>query len=372
MGRSVAVDSPTGRLVASSRHFGDEDSVRIQVVLGRQLDPDAAIYLRSFGIMDAVDPMTIPPRPELGMQGRVCYPLRSSGLLLGFLWLIDDPVNDPGGVARRATPALMAYLPRVAAALEEQSRLSHRTERAVAALREVLRGDVTEPPEDLFVSSPMRHDHHVRVFVATHPDAPIRLNKEPLLSVSGRTVRVVVATATARLQTDTTAAHDRGPVPVAASSLGTPGRLRAMVTEAFLAAVAVTAFATPPNALAPGVAWDDLGALTLLLRYANDHPDEAATFALIERLSQGGNTTPRETAEVFLDLGGDRTAAAKALYIHRSTLHYRLTQFEKVTGLDLSSGLDRLTIHTAIKLDRIVRTGLLPFRQAEEFWAENR
>jgi len=371
LGRSVAVDFPTGRLVACSRHFGDEDSVRIQVVLGRQLDPDAARYLRSFGIMDAVDPMTIPPSPELGMQGRVCYPLRSLGLLLGFLWLIDDPVNDPGGVARRATPALVAYLPRVAAALEEQSRLSHRTERAVAALREVLRGDVTEPPEDLFVCSPMRHDHHVRVFVATHPDAPIRLNKEPLLSVSGRTVRVVVVTAAARLQTATTTAHDRGRVPVAASSLGTPDRLRAMVTEAFLAAVAVTAFAAPPSALAPGVAWDDLGALTLLLRYANDHPDEAATSALIERLSQG-STTPRETAEVFLDLGGDRTAAAKALYIHRSTLHYRLSQLEKVTGLDLSSGLDRLTIHTAIKLDRIVRTGLLPFRQSEEFWAENR
>jgi hypothetical protein len=372
LGRSVAVDSPTGRLVASSRHFGDEDSVRIQVVLGRQLDPDAASYLRSFGIMDAVDPMTIPPRPELGMQGRICYPLRSRGLLLGFLWLIDDPVNDPGGVARRATPALEAYLPRVAVALEEQSWLSHRTGRAVEALREVLCGDVTEPPEDLFVSSPMRHDHHVRVFVATHPDALIQLNKEPLLSVSGRTVRVVVATAAARLQTATTAAQDRGRVPVAASSLGTPDRLRAMVTEAFLAAVAVTAFAAPPSALAPGVAWDDLGALTLLLRYANDHPDEAATSALIERLSQGGSTMPWETAEVFLDLGGDRTAAAKALYIHRSTLHYRLSQLEKLTGLDLSSGLDRLTIHTAIKLDRIVRTGLLPFRQAEEFWAENR
>ncbi len=37
--RSVAVDDRAIRLLVASRHFGDEDPVRVQSVLGREVDP---------------------------------------------------------------------------------------------------------------------------------------------------------------------------------------------------------------------------------------------------------------------------------------------------------------------------------------------
>jgi Binding-protein-dependent transport system inner membrane component len=50
LGRSVAIDDPSIRLLAASRHFGDEDPVRIRVMLSRQADGTIVEYAKSFGI----------------------------------------------------------------------------------------------------------------------------------------------------------------------------------------------------------------------------------------------------------------------------------------------------------------------------------
>jgi sugar diacid utilization regulator len=61
-----------------------------------------------------------------------------------------------------------------------------------------------------------------------------------------------------------------------------------------------------------------------------------------------------DTAEVFLDAAGDTALAAEQLHIHRSTLHYRLSKIQEASGLNMSTGKDRLTLHLGLKLLRLM------------------
>lgn len=44
------------------------------------------------------------------------------------------------------------------------------------------------------------------------------------------------------------------------------------------------------------------------------------------------------------------TATAKALFIHRNTLEYRLNRISELTGLDLANFDDRLLLYVALQL----------------------
>ena len=56
------------------------------------------------------------------------------------------------------------------------------------------------------------------------------------------------------------------------------------------------------------------------------------------------------TLEAYLDRAGDAQAAAAALFIHRTTLYHRLRRIERIAGVDLRDGDDRLLLHMALRL----------------------
>ena len=56
------------------------------------------------------------------------------------------------------------------------------------------------------------------------------------------------------------------------------------------------------------------------------------------------------TARVVLDHGGDVTAAAAELHIHRTTLYYRLERIETLIGVNLRTGPARDDLHMALLL----------------------
>ncbi len=64
------------------------------------------------------------------------------------------------------------------------------------------------------------------------------------------------------------------------------------------------------------------------------------------------------TLETYLDLAGDAKASAERLSLHRGTLYYRLQKAERIAGVDLGSGSDRLALHLGFKLARLI--GLYP------------
>jgi hypothetical protein len=82
------------RLLAASQHFGDEDPMRTRAVMRRKADPRVVEYMLGRNIADWPKPGRIPANPELEIKQRVCVPIRVHGLLLGFLFLIDESLRD--------------------------------------------------------------------------------------------------------------------------------------------------------------------------------------------------------------------------------------------------------------------------------------
>src|SRR5262245_36670306 len=131
--RSVAIDDPSIRLLAASRHFGDEDDVRIRSVLNRSIEPDIseAIFAQEIarwttpGVVDVPDALP-----------RLCVPVRCDGLLLGYLWLIGEEFSDDVraaavDAAERASTVLYRQL-----LLHERAKARHE-----AILRELVSSD---------------------------------------------------------------------------------------------------------------------------------------------------------------------------------------------------------------------------------------
>ncbi len=55
----------------------------------------------------------------------------------------------------------------------------------------------------------------------------------------------------------------------------------------------------------------------------------------------------------YLEHAGNARAAAAALHLHRATLYHRLRRVERLCGVDLTLGEDRLRIHIALRMLRL-------------------
>src|SRR4051812_47122450 len=87
--RSVLVDDAGLRLLAYSPTLGSEDEVRRTAILTRET-PRAVRELHfAQGIATATRPVRTAPRPDVGLEARVCVPIRCQATLFGYLWLID-------------------------------------------------------------------------------------------------------------------------------------------------------------------------------------------------------------------------------------------------------------------------------------------
>lgn len=63
------------------------------------------------------------------------------------------------------------------------------------------------------------------------------------------------------------------------------------------------------------------------------------------------NGVLRKTLTVWFMNNVQPSATAKALFIHRNTLEYRLHRISELTGLDLNNFDDRLLIYISLQLD---------------------
>src|SRR5262245_59436502 len=113
LGRSVLVDDASLRLVAYSPTYGNEDEVRRTAILTRETPRAIRDIHFSQGIATAIRPVRTAAKPELGLESRVCVPIRCQGALFGYLWLIDadDSLTpDDRGDAERCAADLGAAM----------------------------------------------------------------------------------------------------------------------------------------------------------------------------------------------------------------------------------------------------------------------
>ncbi|WP_030667395.1 PucR family transcriptional regulator [Streptomyces cellulosae] len=350
------------------------DPVRARSILTRRSTAAVRTWFESFGITRATAPVRIPATPEAGVhRGRICLPVRHRGVVLGYVWLLDD---DPGPTERQLTAA-MEVTARIGALLADEAQHGADLSRE---LRAVLTAE-RDWQHDMAVAElrtalgPRADTLHTMVCVAPWPSA------DPEDAPSVRTVPAATALCTipwgttahalallvrlrsADVLTPATSAAGRllerapggaagGDTGVAASAAAGIAAARAGLAE--LGATWREASAAARAALAeprfgPVAEWTSIGPYRLLTSLA---PGSAHDPAVRPLLSPVHRELAR-TAETYLDCAGQAGRTAAELGIHRQTLYYRLSRVEKLTGLDLDDGEDRLLLHMALKGARL-------------------
>jgi hypothetical protein len=380
--RSVAIDDPSIRLLAASRHFGDEDAVRVSSVLNRAIEPDVADRIFALGITRWTTPGIVDVE---GAMPRLCAPVRCSGMLLGFLWLIDKngsfTEHELAAAAETAAAAGTMLYRRLL--LHERSKARHE-----GILRELVSPDPAlraQAIEDLRAEQLFGEDGaHFTVLAvqcrsSDTKSAPQQVAFEAAVEEGVHTViddlalmvanrsrawilliqrRPPANTLVASLADRITGRFQRltdgdvHPVFGLGSTVTTLDAVISSYQQAFLAARAAL--------LLPSIGglarWGELGPYELLLKIPLDDLLGAApvlALAAIER--EDNHRVLIDTLATFFDNAGNIQRAADSLNVHRATLYQRLRRVEQITGCSLDNGDDRLMLHLGLKL-RVIAT----------------
>ncbi|CAM5746473.1 hypothetical protein [Streptomyces afghaniensis 772] [Streptomyces afghaniensis] len=371
------------------------DPVRTRSILTRRSTAAVRAWFEGFGITRATGPVRIPPTPEAGVyRGRICLPVRHRGVVHGYIWLLDD---DPGPSERQLSAA-MQVTARIGALLADEAQHGADLSRE---LRAVLTAD-RDWQRDMAIAElrtalgPRADGLHAVLCVAPWPtadpdDAPsVRTmpGATALCTVpwgaSSQCVAVLIRLRSADVLTPATTAATRlleragGPTgPDArgaatsparatasggrgaagtgtrspAAGLATPRSGLAELGTAWWEASAAARAALAEPRLGPVAEWASIGPFRLLTALPPDVAHDPAVHALLFPVHR----ELARTAEVYLDCAGQAARAAAELGIHRQTLYYRLSRIEKLTGLDLDDGEDRLLLHMALKGARLAQ-----------------
>ncbi|WP_030624421.1 helix-turn-helix domain-containing protein [Streptomyces sclerotialus] len=399
LGAPATLEDRDFRLIAFGAHEGDDDSmmdpVRTRSILQRRSTAAVRAWFEGFGIARAKSALRIPPDPAAGVyKGRICLPVRHRGIVHGYVWLLDDGHLSNLELGGRGTPpdprieqameaatrigALLAAEARAGAELGDLLRellVSGASERqaAAAALRGALRPGAAEAslavvavlPWDtsdtdvaplpglpgLLAASAMPPGAAGATGTDERPGGPPGAGARP--GATGHTLAALVRLRTAGGLAPAHSAAEhllRSPRAGAGAAAGI-GAAREELSDlpgAWREALAAARAAHAEPRLGPVAQWDAIGAYRLLTGLPVGTSDET-----IRPLLSPAHAELARTAEAFLDCAGQASRTAQSLGIHRQTLYYRLGRVEKLTGLDLDEGADRLLLHMALKSARL-------------------
>jgi hypothetical protein len=378
--RSVLVDDAGLRLLAYSPSQGSDDEVRRTAILTRETPRPVRDAHFSQGIAHATEPVRTAPRPELGLQSRVCVPIRCQGVLFGYLWLIDADETLTGedtGLAERCATEIGEAMYR----REELERPRRELERRALegllgpdpAAREQAAHELVA--EDLIMAgsvgvlalrcsddtelSPAEKarmglalDQFRRGLPARHSLSLVRGDHGLLLVALDahlqRTGGLAELARRAQDALERTLEHVVIGHSEACEHLADAHRAHEHARLAMRVAACAPEHPSPAG-------WADLGAYRMLAQAAESpgaeellHPGLPPLFA------QQASDALVATLETYLDNGCDTKLTAEALFLHRASLYYRLQRIEALTGASLRKGDDRLALHASLKLARLL------------------
>jgi PucR-like helix-turn-helix protein len=343
LGRPVLLEDHAQSVLAYSEQNGPMDDVRRDSILRRHTTREVRSRFRTAGIFEARGPLRVPGSP--GVLPRVCVPVRHRDRLLGFLWLIDEPVMPDLDVdlAEQCAAELALTL------LHDVLAAGMTTQREQAAVARVLAGDDPSSARVLldeggFPQLP------VTVLVVRGPREVLL---DGLLAARLKfTARHLVRSdhgvllCAGRVRAEEVPGLFAGPVVVGA------GERRPALAEAaasYREALHASLVASRVPGFGPVASWASLGVYRMLAAVPADaiHPGVTRLLAMPE------HAPLLETLETYLDLAGSVVETSKALRLHRTSLYYRLRRVAELTGTDLRTGDDRLTLHLSLKLARL-------------------
>lgn len=338
------------------------DPVRTRSILTRRSTTAVRTWFEGFGITRATGPVRIPPTPEAGVyRGRVCLPVRHRGVVLGYVWLLDD---DPGPSDAQLAAA-MEVTGRIGALLADEAQhgadltrelravltaqQDWQRDMAVAELRTALGARADGPHTVVCVTPWPSADPDDAPSLRTLPGATA-LCTVPW-GAESQSLALLVRLRSADTLTPATAAAarllERAGESAAGVATGRAGLAELGAAWREASASARAALAEP--GLGPVARWASIGPYRLLTAL----PRETAQDPAVRTLLTPAHHELARTAEVYLDCAGQAGRTAAELGIHRQTLYYRLSRVEQLTGLDLDDGEDRLLLHMTLKAARL-------------------
>jgi sugar diacid utilization regulator len=389
--RAVSVHDRGRSLLAFSSHEGAIDDVRKESILTRKGPARGFEWAKSFGIEKAEGPVRIPANEELGMEARICAPVRFGGRLLGYLWLIDpdETLTDEqiDLVKNAADSAALAINHQ-----ELADEIDRGREREL--LRDLLsdQEDVREHAAADLVESGALLPAAFSVVLVVRPlldrkpmqpsDTVVRSHLEQALTRARRGVApkrslqlvrpdhgVLLVSCEAHetdsaqrlgdtLQSHTVEALAQDGEWTAVVGIGDAMTALSECHRSYEQARKTSEVCTVLEPAGPVARWSDLGVYQILLQLPLSDVNVGSLHPGLERLlaSRDANVWLK-TLDTFLDLGCDARGAAKALHINRSSLYHRIHRIEEIAEVDLNKGDDRLVLHLGLKLARL--NGLL-------------
>lgn len=367
LGRSVIVDDPAFRPLAISTQIGAVDQSRIDYILQRRTVEPIKRMIAESRVQQAEDPVHIPPNTGLGTLGRVVIPILDDGYRLGYLWLIDDPPLSPEQIAEGQAHAvevgrmLGERLTWESEASETARRLVDELVRSERPAREAAAELVHD--QDLLEGRPPYVVCVVRSDVAdelqTDRDdvsAALRRLGNDLRRRTGRSTalcgaphdgELIVLTTQGRREVVARALRSVSPDhAMGVSTVDELARVKEVLGNArFAAEVAATVSSFQ------GVAdWSELGVYATFQFIERSKPSLERLCPGVSVLWEPGNEIYEATLRAYLAAGANAQKTAASLHIHRTTVYWRLSNLERMLGISLADGEDRLSIHLAIKL----------------------
>ncbi|GAA3486415.1 MULTISPECIES: PucR family transcriptional regulator [Streptomyces] len=385
LGRSVAVDDPLVRMVCTSRHFGDEDPVRIGTLLQGRADTAAIRYVLAQGVTQWSRAGFIDGRDDLGLRPRYVVPLRERGRLLGLLLVVVPEKTLTEHETRavdRAADAMAAQLHAEHIATDTRKADERDLVLELVGTDAAARTAARRRAEELGL---LGAGGHVLVTVVQLSCATelVRQSEAALWGAlegyrQTRSAQGLIAVGKERAtllqlrdrppgQDEITAQSARildelrtFLAPSADPVVGVGGRHRSLDgarTSYEQALVAARAARRLPSLKSTGD-WELLGEFAVLLQL----PEHALNASLVPEPLRAlsdthGGGRLRDTLRCFLEHAGSVPRSADTLGIHRTSLYYRLRQIQEITGLDLDDGAHRLTLHLGLRVEELLAAG---------------
>ena len=386
LGRSLVLEDRKQRMVVYSQHSEPMDEVRRESILRRETTPEVIGWFRKMGIHEATEPTRMPGNEDLHMLPRVCIPIRHRGLLLGFLWFIDPDDSMTDGEIQTAVTvghdfALALYrenLSRELARQRENEALRNlliteaaarahaarelidgghfaQSEAVVAMVAMPIRASGVEPDESLRSAIEQGLTGVRRQLGPRESLHLVRFDHGLLIVLSKPHTGVASLNSAEELLRSmaSTAGKENGVERIVVGVGSTAPRLEG-TKESYEQALLAAQVASQLPSAGPVANWDELGVYRALVQLSKDEIGGAPLHPGLNRLLGGEANAPLvETLETYLDSAGNAQKTAEQLFLHRTTLYYRLKRISELTGADLHDGNDRLALHLGLKLARL-------------------
>lgn len=374
----VAVYDKNLRLLGHSTHFGDADLLRLESLVGRQIDNVVRDVAVASGLLSWREPVH---RRALGVAGyehdRVAFPLRSRYELLGIISVL---VED--GLTEEETQLCLDVAHKMEVQLASEADFNREVETMLLTLLSGKPEDREASIRDLLALGIFEHSTVVTAMVLviyetagslplSHHESVIRRALKQATSAQlGQSSASAVTDDRAFLLVGGQANTSRAELVKLADRLvaevvqltpelsekigiGIGSTVHLCQTSDSYNQASVATQIAKGNDLAVAF-WEDHPLEGLLAVAINSEIEESWIPSIILSMVEAQPAEVLSTVASFLDNAGNVARTSEVLHFHRTTVYYRLKQFEKATGLSLEDGHHRLLLHLWLNIrDRI-------------------